>query len=199
MTPSPWKQSISAEVVKLAQEGDPEALQKLVERAHPLVRRWALVQTGDAADADDLTQDVLVHMIRRLDRYAGRSAFTTWLYAVTRNTVRDHLRARSRRERVRQRFGASTGDAAEATEHPDPAVEARRSTLAEAALKAFRGLPARQREAFDLAELQGLTATEIGERLGIAPSTVRVNLLRARRALRTRILALYPLAGEDIP
>lgn len=63
-------------------------------QAHPLVRRWALVHTGDSADADDLTQDVLVHMIRRLDRYGGRSAFTTWLYAVTRNTVRDHLRAR---------------------------------------------------------------------------------------------------------
>ncbi|HSW30533.1 MAG TPA: sigma-70 family RNA polymerase sigma factor [Longimicrobiales bacterium] len=66
----------------------------MVLQAHPLVRRWALVHTGDSADADDLTQDVLVHMIRRLDRYGGRSAFTTWLYAVTRNTVRDHLRAR---------------------------------------------------------------------------------------------------------
>jgi RNA polymerase sigma-70 factor, ECF subfamily len=195
VTRPPSPEAISSELVELAQGGDPRGLRTLVERAHPLVRRWALVRTGDPADADDLTQDVLVHMIRRLDRYEGRSAFTTWLYAVTRNTVRDHLRARARRERLRERFRASGGG--EGSESRDPVADARRSSLADEALRAFRDLPARQREAFDLAELQGLTAVEIAARLGIAASTVRVNLLRARRSLRARLLALHPTAEED--
>ena len=197
MITPPWPQGISAELVTLARKGDPQALRSLVLQAHPLVRRWALVRTGDAADADDLTQDVLVHMIRRLDRYEGRSAFTTWLYAVTRNTVRDHLRARARRERLRERFRAGGGDGSEGSEGRDPVADARRSSLAAAALRVFRELPARQREAFDLVELQGLKAVEVAERLGIAASTVRVNLLRARRALRARLLELQPTAEED--
>ncbi len=199
MTPSPWRQGISGELVALARQGEPRALRTLVEQAHPLVRRWALVQTGNAADADDLTQDVLVHMIRRLDQFEGRSAFTTWLYAVTRNTARDHLRARARRARLHERFQASGALDADAAPSLDPSAEVTRSRLAAAALEAFKALPARQREAFDLAELQGLTAPEIGERLGISPSTVRVNLLRARRALRARLLALDPLAKEETP
>lgn len=197
MTRPPSPEAITSGLVRLAQDGDAGALRTLVERAHPLVRRWALVRTGDAADADDLTQDVLVHMIRRLDRYEGRSAFTTWLYAVTRNAARDHARGRARRDRIHADAGAF--DRREAGEPSDPAEDARRSSLAETALRIFRELPARQREVFDLAELQGLTGPEIGERLGIAASTVRVSLLRARRALRARLLELDPLAEEEAP
>lgn len=195
MTRPPSPEAIPADLVKLAQGGDPGALRTLVERAHPLVRRWALVQTGNAADADDLTQDVLVHMIRRLDRYRARSAFTTWLYAVTRNSARDHLRTRARRERIRS--DARWAAEGEAGDPPDPVAGSRHSKFAETALRLFRELPERQREVFDLAELQGLTGPEIGERLGIAASTVRVNLLRARRALRERLLELDPLAEEE--
>jgi RNA polymerase sigma-70 factor (ECF subfamily) len=197
VTRPPSPEAIPAELVKLAQGGDGRALRTLVERAHPLVRRWALVRTGNAADADDLTQDVLMHMIRRLERYQARSAFTTWLYAITRNAAHDQLRARRRRERIRTdaRWTAEAG----AGDPPDPVGSTGRSSLAETALRLFRELPERQREVFDLAELQGLTGPEIGERLGIAASTVRVNLLRARRALRERLLELDPLAEEEIP
>ncbi len=122
MTPPPSAQGISTELVVLARQGDPQALRSLVLVAHPLVRRWALVQTGDPADADDLTQDVLVHMIRRLDRFEGRSAFTTWLYAVTRNAARDHQRARARRERMAERFQDVSRNEAGASR--DPTVDA---------------------------------------------------------------------------
>ena len=60
----------------------------------------------------------------------------------------------------------------------------------------FRGLPARQREVFHLTEVEGLAAPEIAERLGMSPVTVRAHLFRARRALRTRILARHPELAE---
>ena len=63
----------------------------------------------------------------------------------------------------------------------------------------FRELPLRQREAFDLVELQGLSSPEAAQRLGIEPVSVRANLFKARKALRARILEARPELAEDMP
>ena len=76
-----------APLVRRAQDGDAGARDKLLRRCHATVYRWALVYTGDPDDADDVAQDVLVRLATRLDRYTGRSRFTTWLYQVTRNAA----------------------------------------------------------------------------------------------------------------
>jgi RNA polymerase sigma factor (sigma-70 family) len=71
------------------------------------------------------------------------------------------------------------------------------SEAVEVARAFFSELPERQREVFDLVELQGYTATEAAEMLVMSPSTVRVHLLRARRTLRTRIMEQHPALAED--
>ena len=60
----------------------------------------------------------------------------------------------------------------------------------------FRELPRRQREIFYLADLEGFAPVEIAERLGMNPVTVRAHLLRARRALRARLLERHPELTE---
>ena len=61
----------------------------------------------------------------------------------------------------------------------------------------FMQLPARQREVFALADLEGFTPTEIARMLSLKPVTVRAHLFRARRAIRRKILDNHPeLAGE---
>lgn len=68
------------DLVDGARQGDEAALKALTERAYPVVRRlWALVQTGDPMEADDLTQDVLVQMIRKMESFQGDARFSTWL------------------------------------------------------------------------------------------------------------------------
>ena len=68
--------------------------------------------------------------------------------------------------------------------------ESRASTeLKRLLVSLFRELPRRQREVFDLVELQGMTAPRAAELLGIRPATVRVNLFKARAALRRRLIA----------
>ena len=62
---------------------------------------------------------------------------------------------------------------------------------------AFDELPSRQREVFDLVELQGIPATEAAEILGIRATSVRGNLFKARRNLRRRILNVWPDVEED--
>ncbi len=85
-------QDIGPDLVTEARGGDPEALNTLVTRAYPIVRRWARVHTGDPAEADHLTQDVLRRVTRRLDAYQGDARFTTRLDAVTRHAAADRFR-----------------------------------------------------------------------------------------------------------
>lgn len=186
---------IGQALVRKAARGDQDALRIVVERAYPAVRRWALVHTGDPSEADDLTQDVLVHMIQRLDTFSGASRFTTWLYTVTRNAALDLLRGSERRSRRLEDPRVHAEIAPAALDPPD--TEADRSRLGAVLRAYFKELPERQREVFDLADLQGIPSPEIAERLGIEPVSVRANLFRARRALRARILAEHPELVEE--
>lgn len=186
---------IGQALVRKAARGDQDALRIVVERAYPAVRRWALVHTGDPTEADDLTQDVLVHMIRRLDTFTGASRFTTWLYTVTRNAALDRLRGAERRSKRIEDPRVHPELAPAAPDPPD--AEADRHRLGAVLRAYFEELPERQREVFDLADLQGIPSPEIAERLGIEPVSVRANLFRARRTIRARILAEHPELVEE--
>jgi RNA polymerase sigma-70 factor (ECF subfamily) len=59
-------------------------------------------------------------------------------------------------------------------------------------LELFSELPERQREIFDLVDLQGLSPAEAGARMGLKPVSVRANLFKARAAIRAKLLATHP-------
>ena len=173
---------------------DDNALSDLIDAAAPVVGRWALVQTGDPVEADDVTQEVLIRMIRNLDTLPEPPRLAGWLYTVTRNAATDRFRSRSR-----QRTAADSGDILEGavSDISNPAMDAERVELGKVLRSAFDELPSRQREVFDLVELQGIPATEAAEILGIRATSVRGNLFKARRNLRQRILTVWPDVEED--
>jgi RNA polymerase sigma-70 factor (ECF subfamily) len=151
---------------------------------------------ADADEADDVTQHTLVRLHLGLGRFRGQSAFSTWLYRIARNSARDLLRRRRRRVHALDRMQrmAPTDESA-----PDAADELdRRDTLA-TARTALAGLPPRQREVFDLVDLQGLAPHEAAAMLNLADGTVRAHLFRARRAVRAAMLALEPTLAEERP
>jgi RNA polymerase sigma-70 factor, ECF subfamily len=84
-------------LVDAARAGDAEALDRLLrnhyDRLHAMCRRL----TGNDADALDACQEALIAIARRLDRFDGRSTFSTWAYRVTANACFDELRRRRRR------------------------------------------------------------------------------------------------------
>lgn len=184
-----------AHLVPRARQGDATARDELLARCQDTIYRWALVQTGEAADAEDVTQEVLIRLHRSLHRFGGRSRFTTWLYQVTRNqalSVRRRIRGRLRLVRAATLEAMVDDGTAE-----DPLHQVHAAQVAELADALLRGLPRRQREILSLSDLEGCEPAEIAERLGLSPSTVRVHLFHARRALRSRILERWPeLAGE---
>jgi RNA polymerase sigma-70 factor (ECF subfamily) len=183
-------------LVPRAMRGEADALDGLLRSCRPLVYRWALVQTGDAADAEDVTQEVLIKLHRSLHRYAGRSRFTTWLYSVTRNEALGLARRLAGRLRLAR---AVTREALASPAGPDdPLARLHAARVAALADTLLTGLPRRQREVFHLADLEGCSMTEVAARLRMRPVTARVHLLRARRALRARILERWPeLAPQE--
>jgi len=174
-----------------AARGDESAFGRLVREVRPRLYRWALVQSGDADDAEDITQAALLRLHRSLAGFQFESRLSTWLFTLVRSAAADWRRAANRRGQRQQWYAASQVTATPAPERSD---EARLLALVREQLGA---LPARQREIFDLRELQGRTAPEVAELLGLSESTVRVHLLRARRAIRARVLARHAGMLED--
>lgn len=181
-------------LVEAAREGDPDAFRRLARRVEPLLRRWALVRTGDPHRADEVTQDVLLRMHEHLDGFRGEARLETWLYRITMNVAATMDRSRGRPtvplEAIAGRAPAAAGG--EDGEIDDLYAKG----VAELVGSFFRELPDRQRQVFDLVELQGRAPKEVARMLDLSPSTVRVTLLHARRALRGRILDLHPELEE---
>lgn len=177
-------------LVRRTQAGDELAFERLARRSYERIYRWALAKTGDPDDADDVAQETLVRLHKHIDKFDGRSAFTTWLYQVTRSAAADLHRKRSRRLRLAEK---AKGQAPTQTHEPraqGPGLDERRATsLVRTYLEE---LSERQREVFELCDLQGYAPVEVGEMLELEPVTVRSHLFRARAAIRKRILESHP-------
>jgi RNA polymerase sigma-70 factor (ECF subfamily) len=182
-------------LVLRAQEGDREALKTLLEEVGPAVRQWAFAHTGDVDAASDLSQEVLVLLLRKISSYRGDARFLSWLFTVTRNQALEGLRRRGRRSKKMDRFKAEMGEGASAVNDGEAGVDRKR--LGDLVRAFVADLPQRQREVFQMAELQGLTSPEIGAILELSPVSVRAALLKARRSLRRRILEDHPEFVEE--
>lgn len=177
-------------IARAARAGDGAALDELLRRVRPRVFRWAVVRTRDPDEAEDVVQEVALILVHRLDGYRDGS-FTAWLYRVTANVVHDARKRWTRRRTVRW------SQDVEATQQEHAVAQGTLETLvgrelAEALGRFLRDLPLRQREVLDLVDVQGHSAVAAAGMLGIEPSTARVHLLRARRAMRQRLLEEDP-------
>jgi RNA polymerase sigma-70 factor, ECF subfamily len=163
--------------------GQPAAVDRLVVRVQQRVRAWAARFTSDADAADDVAQEVLIGLERRVKRFDGTSRFSTWLFAVTRNVALSERRREQRRlSLLERRFLSGSVEHARAEHDPD-AVR-----LAGLVLRYHDALPARQRQIFDLSDLRGMAPAEVARHLGREQATVRAHLFKARRTIRERML-----------
>lgn len=182
------EQEIPDTLVRAAQRGDAAALSRLLELARPRIYRWAIIQTGSPDDAEDLTQETLMRAAKSLRDFAFKAQFMTWLHTIVRSTAADRRRTTRRRQSLIERH-----DVRAVTRQPESSVGL--MTVVQGSLGALSG---RQREVFDLVDLQGRSSAEAAALLGVSAATVRVHLLRARRQLRQQILQKHPHIVEDL-
>jgi RNA polymerase sigma-70 factor (ECF subfamily) len=191
-----------AELATLAREargGGVDAYDRLASRVRERVRRWAQRLTRDSDDAEDIAQDVLLKLRAGAADFEGRSRFTTWLYRVTRNVAFDRKRTEERRSTLLANAAgpSDAGAIASDDESTIDGVADDVEQLAALVRQYYMVLPPRQRQIFELADLQGRSSVDIAAMLGIEPSTVRVTLLKARRTLRLKMLAAHPRLLEE--
>ncbi len=152
-------------------------MQKHQARIYAICRRIA----GNDADALDATQEALIAIVKGLDRFDRRAAFTTWSYRIATNACLDELRRRSRRPQPGLPDHDEADDKALGRRPPlDPgdAVAARIDID-----DALAQLPEEFKAPVVLRDLAGLDYAEIAEVLDLAPGTVRSRIARGRGRL----------------
>ena len=156
--------------------GDVAAFDSLMRAHEDRVFSICLRMLRDCEAALDAVQETFITVFRKADRFAGRSAFSTWLYRVAVNTCYDVGR-RSRRKNtdaLPEGFDPSDPAAADGYESADirPEIEA-----------ALAALPAEFRAAVVLADLEGLALETVAEAIGVPIGTVKSRVFRGRRLL----------------
>lgn len=170
-------------LVEGVRSGRPAAVERLVTRVQHRVRGWAARFTDDGDAADDVAQEVLIGLERRVRTFSGTSRFSTWLFSVTRNVALSQRRREQRRALLLERRTETDPLVVESIEaDPDAAA------LAKLALRYFDDLPAKQRLIFESVDLLGMTPAELARELGMEQVTVRAHLFKARRTIRSKML-----------
>src|SRR6185295_11484832 len=118
-------------LVRAAQGGHTRAFERLIATHIPQVRRFARAFAHTDPEADDLAQEALVKVYRSIGGFRFQSSFTTWLFAVVRNTFLDIRKSRAQQERAAEEpLGPRhLGGAVEATAETALLAEERRARL----------------------------------------------------------------------
>lgn len=173
------------ETIRLAQRGDAAAFENLYQANSRRVYALCLRMVGNAAEAEDLTQEAFLQMFRKIQTFRGEANFSTWLHRVTVNIVLMKLRRKKHPE-------FSLEDAERDEDSPTP-----RSEFGEADLRltgsidrinlqrAIEQLPPGFKSIFILHDIQGYKHEEIGEILGCSSGNSKSQLHKARMRLRT--------------
>jgi len=172
-------------------DGDQAAFNDLMAAHEDRVFAVCLRMLRDREAALDATQETFITVFRKVGSFAGKSAFSTWLYRVAVNTCYDSLR-RQKRHR-----------ADPLPEHHDPPDRTSGDEIAAAELRpdiepALMEVPIEFRSAIVLVDLEGLSLQDAAEALGVAVGTVKSRLFRGRRLLAESLGNLLPTRDTPI-
>jgi RNA polymerase sigma-70 factor (ECF subfamily) len=174
-----------------AQGGDRIALEAVLASVAPSIHRFGLRMCKNAHDADDVLQDTLISVAKNLATFEGRSSLTSWAFVLARSACARRHRGLKNQPTVSDEHVRDEPDDA-----PTPEARAADHELASALSSALDGLSDEHREVIVLRDMEGLTAPETAEALGVSIDAVKSRLHRAREALRA---ALQPILEPTTP
>ena len=177
------------ELIERLQRREPQALAELYDRYGRLVYSLILRVVRDTGIAEDLVQETFLRVWNRVQGFdAEKGCIAPWLLAVARNRAIDYLRSAAGRERNAVEF--------EETDHPALYTDMEQDILTSDSTRrvkaAMEKLSANQRQVIELAYFEGLSQTEMAERMGQPLGTVKTWVRTALKNLRDEL-------GEAVP
>lgn len=169
-SPQTIDEPIEQTIVRAVLEGEHDRFGRLYEMYAPLVHGVLLARVP-RDEVDDLVQDIFLHALRKLHTLRNPAAFGPWIAMIARNRAMDFHRAS--RETVEVEENTAVAKPANRTAHE--------------VLDFIRQLPDAYRETLVLRFVEGMTGPEIAVRTGLTPASVRVNLHRGMKLLRTKM------------
>lgn len=168
------------------------AFKSIHDAYRPRLLRY-LTRLVGAADAEDLTQQVLLKICESLGEFRGEASLSTWIYRIATNAALDELRrARTKPVQALARAATAAGNDDDTglpgawAETPIPSAETSvmRQEMSQCVRDFVERLPDNYRSVIVLSEIEGFTNSEIADILGISLDTVKIRLHRAREKLR---------------
>lgn len=171
--------------------GHTTAFDELVKRHQVGLLNFFHRLVWDAAQAEDLAQEVFIKLYTHAKAYEPQAKFSTYLYRIARNCWIDHLR----RTKSDRNVGSLDAESEEGSPLSDalpvkmenPAASAHKSEISEVVIEAIESLPEEHKLVFVLSEVQGMKYQEISETLDIPMGTVKSRMFHATKRLRDHL------------
>lgn len=179
-------------LLEQARSGDSQALEELLLRHQAQVYRFGMKMCRDPEVAKDVLQETLLAMARGFRDFRGASSISTWLYTIARSfCIKQRRKSRFAPEEERSLDGDAAREVAaltDPTQSPDDALAAKQ--VEQALERGIAALEPMYREVLLLRDVEGLTAPEVAQVLGVSVQTVKSRLHRARLSVREHVAPL---------
>ncbi len=173
---SKYRELSDNELVKLVQAGEAEPFDELVRRHQVKIHDLCYKMLRNYDDAKDLAQETFLKAYRKINKFAGRSKFSTWLYRIAVNNCLNFIKKQRPTEELFEEITSSGKD--------DPVQKYKSKKFREMIKRAVAKLPEVQKAVFTLRTLEDLSYQEVSEILKKPVSTIKVNHHLAVKNLR---------------
>ena len=178
---------------------DETAFRKIVETWQDMVFNTVLGIVQSAEDAEDVAQEVFVQVYESIHSFKGESKFSTWLYRIAITKSMDHLRRKKRKKRfafVQSLFGANNEVVHDPPDFHHPGVKLDNKEKSAVLFKAIEKLPQKQKTAFVLHKIEGISYQQISEIMNTSVSSIESLLHRAKNNLKKNLTEYYQNTGR---
>jgi RNA polymerase sigma-70 factor, ECF subfamily len=186
------------DLLNALQRGDDRAIEELLQRYQSRIYRYGMKMCRDPEDAKDVLQETLLTMARSLRSFRGASSLSTWLYTIARSfCIKKHRKSKFAPVAELSLSGVDsdyTGPISAPSEQPDQVLSAKE--LGNHLNQAVQSLDPMYRDVLLLRDVEGLSAPEVAEVLGIRADAVKSRLHRARLSVRDQMAPFFGIESK---